>query len=482
MPSDAPQDPCREWLGIDAADLGDHRRVLGVTPEERDPLAVLRAADARLARLRAVSAGPLESFRAGFVKRVEAARESVLAEIATGSGQPAGAAAAFRRPPAPSTLAPKRAAAAPPSPPPVVPPPVPIPAVPPPAAVAPQPADGPAAIKIRTTVYRKKTPVLGISLAMVGLSLVAGGLGYYVLVVKPRQAGHHDRMASEDGQDANEATDQGDPRRQAEPPQNAGLAVRGAEGRTASGPTTDATDQPPPRARPRRPRTASPDAAMAGTRAVAEAPTEQPPAPRPRSADRAVTKPKPTAATLDEMTPEESKSLDQSLADVLAALRNEDDDAVASLLEAAAGRARSPAGRRRLDGWQRLAASQRRFLDARASALDAVQPGAGYDVGERKVIIEKIDDEQCVFRAAGSPRTVPREKIPAGLVVAIVSAWAEDDPGIDIAIAASQMVREEPELRLARERLEKARAAGADVETLVPLLDDPLFAIAAEGR
>ena len=89
MPNDAPFDPCRQWLGIDAVDLGDARRVLGVRPDERDPLVVLRAAEARLSLLRRISPGPFERARAGLVTRVEEAREKVLAEIAAAPPRPA---------------------------------------------------------------------------------------------------------------------------------------------------------------------------------------------------------------------------------------------------------------------------------------------------------------------------------------------------------------------------------------------------------
>ena len=83
MPNEAPFDPCKQWLGIDAVDLGNARLVLGVTQQEADPIAVLRSAEARLNLLRAISPGPFEMARAGLIKRVEEAREKLLAEIAS---------------------------------------------------------------------------------------------------------------------------------------------------------------------------------------------------------------------------------------------------------------------------------------------------------------------------------------------------------------------------------------------------------------
>jgi hypothetical protein len=481
MSSDVPQDPCREWLGIDAADLGDHRRVLGVAPEERDPLVVLRAAEQRLARLRSARAGSLEFVRTGFMKRVEAARESVLAEIAAA----APTAPAFRPPPAPSTLSPPPAvrhaiSAVPAIPPaiPAAPPPVPRAAVPvppvppPPGAVAESTPVAP--IVIRRTVYRKQTPVAGVAAALVGLSAVAGGLGYYALVVKPEQAARVAHAAREHA--AAEADHDDDEK---------------AVGHERSPAAADAAvdgDRPPPRARPRRPRSPSSDAAQVtaspATMAAREedVPTAKPdqrstnPPKGKAAAAKDAAKPKPAPGMSDEAAAEEAGRLDGTLGEVLAALRAGEDSTASRLLETAAAAVRGAPARDRLAGWQRLAESHGRFLEGRAAALDAVEPGARYEVGGRSVVIEKLDDTQCVYRASGPARTVAREKIPAGIVLAIVAGWFGDDTAGDLAIAAFQLAREEPEVRLAREHLEKARDAGADVDALLPLCEDPLFA------
>ncbi|MCX7405876.1 MAG: hypothetical protein NT089_09145, partial [Planctomycetia bacterium] len=78
----APFDPCKQWLGIDAVDLEDPRRVLGVAQTESDPLAVIRAAGIRLSLLRGISPGPFEIARNALIKRVEEAREALLLRLA----------------------------------------------------------------------------------------------------------------------------------------------------------------------------------------------------------------------------------------------------------------------------------------------------------------------------------------------------------------------------------------------------------------
>lgn len=99
MSSD-PTHPCRDWLGIEPADVEIPHRLLGIRAGENDPLAIVRAADRRLAVLRATPQdGSWE--RDALIARVEAARDGLLAAVAVGAppAQPAQA-----PPPVPSML------------------------------------------------------------------------------------------------------------------------------------------------------------------------------------------------------------------------------------------------------------------------------------------------------------------------------------------------------------------------------------------
>jgi len=78
-------DPCREWLGIDAVDLGDPGRVLGLPPGCRDAGLIGRAAETRLEALRQVTPGPFAKAHAVLVARVEEARDSLLAAAFSGN-------------------------------------------------------------------------------------------------------------------------------------------------------------------------------------------------------------------------------------------------------------------------------------------------------------------------------------------------------------------------------------------------------------
>jgi hypothetical protein len=73
-----------------------------------------------------------------------------------------------------------------------------VPAVPPTVPGGDFRGDGVGAetIAIRTTVYRKKTPVAGIATALLALSALAGGLVYYAYYVKPNAKNSGERQSA----------------------------------------------------------------------------------------------------------------------------------------------------------------------------------------------------------------------------------------------------------------------------------------------
>ena len=504
MPTDAPFDPCRQWLGIDAVDLGNARLVLGVSPQEADPLVVLRAAEARLNLLRAISPGPFAMARAGLIKRVEEAREKLLAEIAAIPPRPqTGAAVAFAMPTPPS----QRAA------PPAAMPTMPqgqgvVPGVPPivPAAVPPVPPTVPGgafrsegggveAIAIRTTVYRKKTPVLGIALTVLALSGLAGWLVYYSTYGKlkggkPKNAKSGERQSAlvEPAADPVRAPQKMDRR-------------AGKDDDAPADPASDravSTSKPPSqrkeRTRPSRPKPEPEDEPMpageskeAGKTEAAVPPpkpmrkpaNEMPAEQKPAEMKGVLEKPeddKPADDPPAEAMTEEDSRLDATLAEALESLRRQEDDTVTRLLAMASKQAGGDDAKERVASWKLLAVYYKGFLDFREKAMSAVKPGDEYDVKNQKVGVVEVDDEKFIYRVAGGNKTVPRDKIPAGIVLAIVMQWFDENPANDLYIGAYHLAKPEPDPERAREHWEQALAAGADASGLLPLLDDPVFA------
>jgi outer membrane biosynthesis protein TonB len=480
MPTDAPFDPCRQWLGIDAVHAGNARLMLGVSPQEADPLVVLRAAEARLNLLRAISPGPFEMARAGLIKRVEEAREKLLAEIAARPQRPRpDSAVPFAMPAPPS----QRAAAGPPisAAPPAAIPPMP-PAMPPvvPAAVPAVPGGdfrgdgvGGETIAIRPTVYRKKTPVAGIATALLALSAVAGWLVYYAYYVKPNAKNSGERQSAHAEVEA--------PPVSPKPSQDRRPKV----GKRSADPTSDdaVSTSKPPSARNERRRPARPEPKP---EPEPEPQLEPEPKPevstRPRETARPAPAPPPKAMAggMTEDMAEDTAQLDATLAEALEALQRQEYDTVTTLLTAASkkigDRESGSAARQRLESWQQLAVYSKGFMDYRQQALAAVRAGDEYDVKNQKVGVVEVDADTFKYRSAGGNKTVPRDKIPAGIVLAIVMQWFDENPANDLYLGAYHLSKPEPDLPRAREHWEKAQAGGADASGLMPLLDDPVFA------
>ena len=476
MSTNAPLDPCKQWLGIDAVDLGNARLVLGVSPQEADPLVVLRAAEARLNLLRAISPGPFAMARAGLIKRVEEAREKLLAEIAAIPPRPqTSAAVAFAMPAPPSQRA-APAAAVPmipqgqrvvPGMPPVVP--AAVPPVPPtvPGGAFRSEGGGVEAIAIRTTVYRKKTPVAGIALTVLALSGLAGWLVYSNAYGKLK--GGKPKTAEKSGErQTAQVQEVADPVR---PPQKNSRRA-GKDDDAPADPASDravSTSRPPsPRAertRPSRPKPEPEEEPMpaeqkpVAMKGVLEKPEEDKPADDPPA----------------EAMAKEDSGLEATLAEALESLRRQEDDTVMQLLAVASKQADGDEAKQRVARWKLLATYYQGFLDYREKALAAVKPGDEYDVKNQKVGVVEIDADTFIFRTAGSNKKVPRDKIPAGIVLAIVMQWFDANPANDLYIGAYHLAKPEPDPEKAREHWEQALAAGADASGLLPLLDDRVF-------
>jgi len=446
-----PFDPCKQWLGIDAVDLVEPRLVLGLGPGETDPLAVLRAAEARLERLRSVEPGPFAVARQALMQRVEEAREAVLREMAAvpKSGVPATGGLAM--PPPPGGGAARPAAAVP-----VVPQ---VPIVPPAPAPAPasvlfpdagaEPRSPATGIEIRpTVVYRRSASGSGVLLVLIlALAAAAGGLYWYKFHL---------------------------PRR---PPKSA-VEVARAEPSVAAAPVRPA---PPPARTAREERFGVPDRVVSSDRR----PARSPPAPRkepPPTDPRPAQPPPPVDAARGGAAPpgaqeqEDTRRLGELLARTAERLRLGEFAAARTAVEEAAGVAKSRASRDRVERWAELVTFAEGFAGYRKKALDAVKAGNEYDIDGKKIGVVEIDDKVFVYRFAGKNTTKPRDQIPGGILMAIVTGWFDDKPANDLYIGAYHATKQEPDLDKARAAWENADRRGADASLLLPLLEDPLLA------
>ena len=420
----APFDPCKQWLGIDAVDLVDPRRVLGIRPSETDAATVNRAAAARLDRLRSAEPGPFAVAHNALVKRVEEARDAVLAEIAAPARPTPAPGDRLSMPPPPGG-----GGAPAPRPGPTVPRVPPVPTVPRPAAAgaAWPDADGgsasPApAIEIRRqVVYRKKSSGSGVLLVLIaGLAAAAGGLYWYKFRA-PRAAAKR-------------------------PPADVAMVEeRRPEPKPVVMPPVPKQPPAPPQPEP--------------------APTAEPEPPAPKAPE-----PEPPAPKDDPQT------IEASLRRVAESLRSAEFAAAAEAAKEAAAAAKAKASRERVERWTELVTFAQGFADYRSQALATVSPGVEFDIDGKKIIVVEIDGEKFVYRYAGKNKTTPRNRIPGGILMAIVTGWSDENPANDLFIGAYHATKEEPDFDKARECWERAAARGADASLLLPLLDDPLLA------
>ena len=360
-------------------------------------------------------------------------------------------------------------------------------------------------IRIRTAVYRKETPVAGIVAAMLMLAGVAGGLAYYFIEKGKQKPEGKSEVAVADTEAAGPIVK---PAPKPRPPRDPVSNMERVDDRRAVPPSGRAGGQedddesrpfrvpaPVPPARPgkgknggKMPAADTDGDGMAGDAMAGDGMTEdgmdgadmqaaRRPMKRPGPVGKPVTdKPVNNAADREALA-----KLDKPLGEALQALRDKDTEQAAAILEKAMTQAGKGAGADRVARWQELSEYYKGFLQFREQALETVKSGNEYDVNNQKVAIVEADREKVVYRSAGGNKTVTRDKIPAGIVLAIVTSWfGETKAANHLYLGAYHLAKPESDPPRARREFEAAEAGGADASGLMPLLDDPLFTAKAE--
>ena len=514
-------DPCRAWLEIDRADLADPRRVLGLVPGETDPIVVLKAAETRLKALKGLAAGQHHAAREGLILQVEQAREKVLSQIAAARGaegprRPATAGGGYAMPPPP-----RRPDTPEPDDPATVLFPSPAHAEDPGHARPATDATPIVRIRPRRPIRRQGNAAIWLSLLAI-LASVALGTGFIWWQSNQealRQAARQ-QMAKRSPEDE-EATD--DRRGAGAKPLPADAAISSS---APPPPMRKPVASPPPKpsmpAKSPSPTTVAAvesgtpaDTGMGDDRAPT-APTSAPmddevgPESEPPTDDVAAGEAGADAMTDDAMTDDamtDDAMADDAMADdataddataddlaaadrpaedaegeseiegavtgALAALRQGDFDTADALLASALEGGRNLPAKRRVSDWQTLAQYAREFAGFREKAIAAVKPGDEYDVNGKKVAVVEIDDKKFIYRFQGRNKTTPRNKIPSGITMAIVTTWFDERPDNHLFLGAYHATKPEPDPAKARDHWERAEKGGISAEPLLRLLDDP---------
>ncbi len=497
-------DPCRAWLGIDRADLADPRRVLGVVPGETDPIVVLKAAETRLKALKGLAAGQHHAAREALILQVEQAREKVLSQIAAvGNGQappgpPQGS--GFAMPPPPrrhgelATDAEAGAGA---------------------TVVFDEPAGSeseaenafaPPVVRVRhyRPGRRQGSAAIWVSLLAI-LGSVAAGVGFIWWQARQqdlRQAARSQATRSPRDEDL-AGGPQGNAGDRSKPlPEDAGISSSPPpsrpEGRKPTPPST--TRPAPPVKTPRATTVAAleptpeptpePDPEPTVTEPMETAPAESIPSPavpsmdgdappEERMADAGMSEADETGMPADEEMASadstDASEIETAIVSALSAIRTSDFDTADALLASALEGGRSMPAKRRLSDWRTLAQYAREFAGYREKAIAAVEPGDELDVNGKKVGVVEIDDKKFIYRFQGRNKTTPRNKIPAGIAMAIVTTWFDERPDNHLFLGAYHATKPEPDLAKARDHWERAEQGGINAEPLLRLLDDPLL-------
>ena len=530
-------DPCKQWLGIDALSLSDPWLVLGIARGETNPLAIVRAADAKLAVLRAVPAGPLTLARDALVKRVEAARDELLAAASQGA------------PAAPAPLAP---------------PPRPT-FAPPPVPMAPPVPQVVAAAEPSPTVRLNGRPVVkqstGSSAVVAVISLLAvvtaSYFAYQILEsrkkksnpktvaavtktpnnvedekprpAKPSKNGPDDSRGSrkptpqpDDAPDsaAPEPEPTDSERRKPGPKPDTGESPADVKMRTKTEP--EAEPEPEPEAEPKpkpKPDPEPPDEKPTrGARPQAEPDPETEPdsKPKPVSKPRGDAdglgdepemrpKPKPAPPADSEPAPEptppkpsptsapEPDSADPAAAaaevakllrEAYAALRESEFDTANAALKTALNKAGDDDKLTlRVNCFRQLSQYAEQLLGYRDEAFKAATDGGIYELPSGKMLaVVEISDKELVYKE-GVNKRIPIDEIPPSWLLAIVTKWfeAEDKPGNHVFLGVYHVLKEKPNLKAAESEWGLAAFGGENVSFLTPLLRDPLLQPKAEA-
>ena len=475
-------DPCREWLGIDAVDLVDPRRVLGLAAGAGDAEAISRAAAARLETLGRVMPGPFAKAHAALVTKVHEAHDSLLAQALLEETR--------HRPVAPPPPEP-----APVEPAPVEPAPVEVgpPNVPEPSASIPldptnaPPPDvivaGPVGRRPLRPASSRSTGAGGLLFGSLAL-LAAAVVLLLALMFKPEEIRR--QVAGLSG-----STVPGDP----------GPSL----GASKPVPAATATTGPRPPPEPAVSQTAEPAGAAPLAAATSPADDEhrrqvrvEPPV-RPESGpDQPEAPPGPSVADIRRQEREAAEaerraererirlrgSLDKSLGEAYAAVQRGEFDTADRLLTAAGNQAGDDVeAATRLERWRLFVAYSREYTDYRDQAFEAATAGRDYTVNGKTFALVEITPELFIYRLAGRNERVSRERLDPRIELAVVEKWfaADGRPANHLFLGARWLSLAPPNVGRARAEWRVAGDGGEEVGGLLALIDDPVIRRAAPG-
>jgi hypothetical protein len=458
-------DPCREWLGIDAVDLADPCRTLGLGPDPHDAGAIGRAAEARLEALGRVAPGPFAKAHAALIAKVEEARDTLLAHAFTAA--PMGRAAAAAPPSLEPPAANERSARWPGS----------------PASSEFEPAtESPddeflAAPRVGRTTPRSRRASNGAGgLLLASLALLAVAAGLIVLLMLRNEPDDR-KVALTSGQSGQAKPGPAVVARPQSPVVSpAGVAPPPA---TESPPVSEpeSATEPPPGDGADRQRMAEEQSRREAELAAQQA----------AATEEARRREEREAADAKQRAEQEQRqmqeALEASLRDAYAALQRVEFDTADRAIATAEKRVGDDVeAATRLERWRLLATYAREFVGYRDQAFAAANAaGRDYTVEGKTIAVIEITPELFIYKMAGRIERVSRERLDPRIELAVVETWfaADGRPANHLFLGAHWLCLDPPNLPRAKAAWRMAGDGGEQVEPLVALLDDPVIRRAA---
>jgi len=161
-----------------------------------------------------------------------------------------------------------------------------------------------------------------------------------------------------------------------------------------------------------------------------------------------------------------------ALAGARTAMGQRDIDAVNTQLRIAEGLARSDEHKAMVERLKELLHYVKEFWRAFDEAYTGLKPSSTVMVGNDEAVIVEVRPEAVIIRYFGQNRTIEREGMPAGLVMAIANKWFNNDPANKVVKGAFMLVDPIGRPEETRRLWQEASQEGVDVSDLMPVLDD----------
>jgi uncharacterized protein YbaR (Trm112 family) len=199
-----------------------------------------------------------------------------------------------------------------------------------------------------------------------------------------------------------------------------------------------------------------------------------PPKPAPEPGKPAVPVPKPPRPR----TPFDAAAFEKSIREVHLALQREDFAAAENSLADAArhsGDSRDAIGRHK--SWSLFAEYANKFPGYRDKALEAANNGREYEIDGEAFVVVEVGPEQIAYRQNGRMVRERRDAMNPRIEMAIVQKWfgAAGLPANRIYLGVRWLCLKPPDIGRGRREWQTAARVGAPVETLMPLLEDPVI-------